>query len=134
MDRQTETIIGSISGVRPTATAIRKEKRVVPVVLGQAVDEENQRHHHQHETDHQPGVFLDPAVETRFHLLAGEAAGHLAEISLRAGRNHDRRGRAALHARAKKTDVAVFKMAYALARVRPRSVFSTGNDSPVSVA
>ena len=46
LDRQTVTIIGSISGVRPTATATREEERLAPVALGQAVDDEDQRHHH----------------------------------------------------------------------------------------
>ena len=47
LDRQTETIIGSISGVRPTATASAKKNAVLPVVFGEAVDEKHHRHHHQ---------------------------------------------------------------------------------------
>ena len=39
-ERHTETIIGSISGVRPTATASAKKKASHPVVLRQPVDQE----------------------------------------------------------------------------------------------
>ena len=47
LERQTETIMGSISGVSPTATARAKKKASLPIVLGDAVDEEHQRHHDQ---------------------------------------------------------------------------------------
>ena len=54
LDRQTETIIGSISGVNPTATAIEREKKAsAPTMLGETVDQENDRHHHHHKMDHQ---------------------------------------------------------------------------------
>ena len=33
LERQTETIMGSISGVRPTATARAKKKAPLPIVL-----------------------------------------------------------------------------------------------------
>ncbi|MFW8584216.1 hypothetical protein ACOJBM_02460 [Rhizobium beringeri] len=52
--RLTVTIIGSISGARPTATATAKKKCLQPIVLGQAVDQEHQRHHHENEAHHQP--------------------------------------------------------------------------------
>ena len=133
LDRQTETIIGSISGVRPTATAIAKKKASFQLCLIEAVDEKNQRHHHQHEREHQPDEFFDALVKGRLDLLAGEAAGHLAEIGLRAGGDDDRRGRAAFHAGAEKTDVRVFDGRNVRARIA-RVGFSTGNDSPVSVA
>ena len=45
--RFTVTIIGSISGVRPTATATANSNASQPVVLGQTVDQEHGRHHHQ---------------------------------------------------------------------------------------
>ena len=95
----------------------REEKRLFPVVLGEAVDDEDQRHHHHHETNHQPGEFLDALVKRRLDLLAGEAAGHLAEISLRAGGDDDRRGRAAFHAGAEKAEVRVLDGRNVRARV-----------------
>ena len=49
LERQTETIIGSISGVEPDGHGQGEEERVLPVVLREAVDEEDHRHHHQHE-------------------------------------------------------------------------------------
>ena len=42
LERQTATIIGSISGVRPTATAIAKKKAALPISLREPVDEEDQ--------------------------------------------------------------------------------------------
>jgi hypothetical protein len=41
----------------------REEEGFVPVVPGEAVDEENQRNHHDHESDHQPGEAADALVE-----------------------------------------------------------------------
>ena len=75
------------------------------------------RHHHEHETNHQPGEFLDAAVEARFLLFAGEAAGDVTEVGVRAGRNHDCLGRAALDACSEKTDVMPLQQDHALARV-----------------
>ena len=43
LDRQTETIIGSISGVSPTATASAKKNASFPIVFGEAVDEKHHR-------------------------------------------------------------------------------------------
>ena len=63
------TIIGSISGVSPTATARAKKKASPQLCLVSAVDDEDQRHHHRHEADHQPGEPGDAAIE------AGRRAG-----------------------------------------------------------
>ena len=70
-----------------------------------AVDQKNQRHHHQHEANHQPGEFFDPFVEGGFDLPPGETAGHFSKIGVRAGRNDDRGGRTALDACAEKTKI-----------------------------
>src|SRR5690242_18956842 len=53
--RLTVTIMGSISGVTPTATATANNKRLEPIALGKTVNDEDQRGHHQDETEHQPG-------------------------------------------------------------------------------
>ena len=112
----------------------REEERLVPVVFGQAVDHENQRHHHQHETDHQPGEFLHAPVEARLHLLAGEAAGH-------AGRNRSARRsqppppwpcRSPRSCRENRCSLR--SNGTRLSRASGASIFSTGIDSPVNVA
>ena len=38
----------------------REEEGALPVVLGEAVDQEDQRHHHGHQLDHQPGEAVEP--------------------------------------------------------------------------
>ena len=132
LDRQTVTIIGSISGVIPTATAIEK-KCFAPIVFCQAVDDEHQGHHHKHEADHQPCEFLDAAVETRFLLLIRKAAGDVTEVGVRARRNHDCLGRAALDAVPRK-QLLLRSNRPTPCRVSGASTFSTGSDSPVNVA
>ena len=134
MERQTETIIGSISGVRPTATAREKKNAsfqsclVSPLmtktsgtitIMKRIISQVNR---------------LTPAVEAGLDLLAGEAAGHVAEIGLRAGGDDDRGGRAAFDAGAEEADVRVLDGGDVRARRRGASVFSTGIDSPVRVA
>ena len=104
LERQTVTIIGSISGVRPTATATAKKNASRPVALGQAVDDEDQRHHHQHEAQHQPGEPGDAAVEGRLRRLLRERLGHAAEVGVLAGGDDDGRRRAALDAGAQERD------------------------------
>jgi hypothetical protein len=91
-------------------------------------------HHHQHEREHQPDEFFHALVKGRFHLLAGQAAGHFAEIRLRAGGDDDRRGRTAFHAGAEETEVGVLDGLKHWSRVARVGFFSTGSDSPVSVA
>ena len=41
----------------------REEKGAFPIVLGEPVDEEDQRHHHGHELDHEPGEAAEALVE-----------------------------------------------------------------------
>ena len=105
----------------------------MPVVLCEAIDEENQRHHHHHEPDHQPSELLHAFVEASLYLLADNAARHAPEVSLRACCEHDRCRRAALHARAKEADIGELQRGDILPRLA-RIDFSTGRDSPVSVA
>ena len=82
-----------------------EEEGLVPIVLGETVDEEDQRNHHQHEANHQPGELLDAAFKSSLDLPAGQTAGHFPKIRFRPGRDHDRRGGAALDAGAKKAEV-----------------------------
>ena len=48
---------------QPHGDRQREEEGLLPIVFGQAIDEEDQRHHHRHEPDHQPSEPLDAAVE-----------------------------------------------------------------------
>jgi len=43
--RQTETIIGSISGVQANGHSHREEEGSLPIVFGKPIDEEDQGHH-----------------------------------------------------------------------------------------
>ena len=108
-DRQTETIIGSISGVRPTATAIAKKKAsfqlclVSPLMrntsgtmtsMKRIISQVNRRH---------------ALVETRLHLLADDRPGHAAQIGPEARLDDHARGRAAFDAGAEEADVLEFQ-------------------------
>ena len=95
LERFTVTIIGSISGVSPTATERREEQRLRPVVLGDADDEERRRDHDDHEADHQPGETRDASVETRLGPLAGQLLRNRTEIGPAAGVDHQGARRAA---------------------------------------
>ena len=51
-----------------------KQKGFQPVVLAQSVEDKHQRNHHQHESDHQPGETVHPAVEAGHGpLISGDA-------------------------------------------------------------
>ena len=73
-----------------------EQQRFQPIVLGQAVDQEHGRHHHQDEPDHQPGEPVDALVEGGRYAPPGDLVGELAEKGLRPGA-HDDAGRIAAH-------------------------------------
>ena len=62
-ERQTETIIGSISGVSPTATARAKKNASLQSCFVKPLIEEHERRHDRHQRDHQPGELVDAPVE-----------------------------------------------------------------------
>ena len=107
--RLTVTIIGSISGVRPTATATANKQRFEPIALGQAVDHEDKRGHHHDETEHQPGKPGDALVEAREHPLLGNFTRHKAEGGARAGEHDDAAADAADDGAAHEADVGEIK-------------------------
>ena len=82
-----------------------KEEGFIPVVLGEAVDEKDERHHHRHKLNHQPGEATEAAVEAGRRLLLGDGAGHAAEIGVDSRHHHDRGGCSALHAGAEEAGV-----------------------------
>ena len=95
--RLTVTIIGSISGVRPTATARAKSSASSQSPLVRPLIRNTSGHHHQHEPDHQPGERLTPLsklVGTRSPAIASASC---AEIGPAAREHDDRRRRAAHH-------------------------------------
>ena len=57
----------------------REEQRLQPVVLRQAVDQEDGRDHDQDEADHQPGEPVDALVEGGRNVPPGDLVGELAE-------------------------------------------------------
>ena len=76
----------------------REEEGAFPIVLGEPVDEEDQRHHHRHEPDHEPGEAIEALVEAGRRPLLRDRAGHAAEIGVDSRRDHDRGRRAAFDA------------------------------------
>jgi len=69
-----------------------KEKCLEPIALGEAVDEENRRHHHEHEADEKPRDALDALGKRRLGWCLGELRGHLAEHGGDARRHDEARG------------------------------------------
>src|SRR5579871_6308605 len=62
-ERHTDTIIGSISGVRQHLEVMRRQPRFRPIALRQGVDDKHQRRHHDDEPDHQPREAGDTSVK-----------------------------------------------------------------------
>ena len=62
-------------GRQPHGHREREEERLAPVALGEPVDDEDQRHHHQHEAQHQPREPGDALVEGRLRRLLRRATG-----------------------------------------------------------
>ena len=54
---------GQHLGGQPDGHRQGKQERFQPVVLAQAVDQEDRRNHHRDEADHQPGELVDALVE-----------------------------------------------------------------------
>jgi hypothetical protein len=107
--RQTETIIGNISGVSPTATASAKKKALFPIVFGESVDKEDKRHHDGHELEHQPSEAVDALVETGRRRVPGDGVGHTPEVGVDSRGDYDCRRRPALNARAHEAGVLEFR-------------------------
>ena len=59
-----------------------EEKCAFPIVLGEAVDEEDQRHHDRHELDHEPGEAVETLIEAGRRAVFRDRAGHAAEIGV----------------------------------------------------
>ena len=83
----------------------REEKGALPIVLGEPVDEEDQRHHHGHELDHEPGEAVEALIEAGGRRLCRDRAGHAAEIGVDPGGDHDCGRRAAFDAGPHEADV-----------------------------
>ncbi len=86
-----------------------EEKGLPPVPFGQPIDDEHQRHHHEHEADHQPGELTDTAVETGLGRLLRDDAGHAPQVGVAPGGHDHTAGRAALDAGAKEAEVPSFQ-------------------------
>src|SRR6516225_9030383 len=77
--RLTVTIIGSISGVRPTATATANSKASSQSCLVKPLMKKNGWYHHQDELHHQPREAFDAAIECGRHAPGGDFIGELSE-------------------------------------------------------
>ena len=69
----------------------REQQGLKPIVLGQSIDQKDQRSHHGDEPDHQPGEAVDASVECGGARAPGDLIGELTEKCLRAGA-HDNAG------------------------------------------
>jgi hypothetical protein len=83
----------------------RKQQRFEPVVLGQAIDQKDQRPHHHDEADHQQREAVDALVEGGRNVPAGDLVSQLTEKCLRAGAHDDAGGVAADDVGAHEADV-----------------------------
>src|ERR1700759_4888307 len=97
-DKQTETIIGSISGVNPTATAIEKKNASPQLCLVKPLIRKTSGTITRDELDHQKREPVHAFIETRLHFGPCHAAGQPTEIGLFSCRGNHSRGAAALHA------------------------------------
>jgi hypothetical protein len=79
-------------GRQPDRHRDRKQQRFEPVVLGQAVDQEDQRPHHRDEADHQQREAVDALVEGGRDTTAGDLVGQLTKKCLHAGAHDDAGG------------------------------------------
>ena len=77
-------------------------------MLGEAVDQQDQRDHHRHDADHQPGEAVEPQVEAGLDPFARDRSGHAAEIGLHPRCYHDRSRCPALNARSHEAYVLEF--------------------------
>ena len=84
-----------------------EEERIQPVALGDAVDEEHQWNHDQHEADQHPGNSVDALGEAGFHRFPRNGGGHGAKQRPVSGADHHGGGTAGHHIAAHKGNVGV---------------------------
>ena len=81
-----------------------EEEGFDPVALGQTIDDEDEGHHGENESQHQPGELSDALVERRLCRHLRQRLGHAAEKCLFPGGDDNRRRRTAFDARAQECD------------------------------
>ena len=84
-----------------------EQKRFQPVALGDAIDEEHQRHHDHHKADQHPRNGIDTLGETGLHRLPSHGRSHGAEEGLVTHADRHGGGAAGDHIAAHKSDVGV---------------------------
>ena len=92
---------------KPHGDRDAEQKRFQPVALGDAVDEEHQRHHDHHKADQHPRNGVDPLGEAGLYCLPSHGRGHGTEESLVAHADCHGGGAAGDHIAAHKSDVGV---------------------------
>ncbi|MNT18287.1 hypothetical protein D3C72_1534780 [compost metagenome] len=84
----------------------RKQQRLGPVTLGEAIDGKHQRHHDKHETDQHPADLVDTGLECGWRPVHGRGTPcQRPQIGAVARGHHHRRARARHHIRAHEDDV-----------------------------
>ena len=107
--RLTVTIIGSISGVRPTATATANSRASSQLPLVRPLIRKTRGAITNDETEHQPGKPDDALVEAREHPLLGNFTCHQAKGGARTGEHDDTAADAADDGTAHEADVGEIK-------------------------
>ena len=92
---------------KPHGDGDAEQKCFQPVALGEAVDEEHQRHHDHHKTNQHPRNGVDPLGEASLYRLPSHGRGHGAEEGLVAHADCHGGGTAGDHVAAHKGDVGV---------------------------
>ena len=96
-------------GSQPDRDGDGEEEGRDPAPLGQPVDDEDQRDHHQREADQQPANAVDAPIETGLGPFAHEVPGQSSQISTRARGDDDRLGGAADHVGSHEAGVGQFE-------------------------
>ncbi len=66
----------------------REQRRLEPVALDHAIDDEHRWHHHRHKANHQAGKALKPQVEGGLFTLAGGLVGDVTKEGRRTSAQH----------------------------------------------
>lgn len=87
----------------------RKQKGFAPVILGKSIDQEDNRHHHQHKTDQQPAHSVDTLVERCWLAVSDNFMGQATKVSLETGGHHYRRRLTTDHVGTHETEIGNFQ-------------------------
>ena len=132
LDRQTVTIIGSISGVRPTATATAKKKACPQLPLVRPLMTKTSGTITSMKRSMSQVKREMPRSKAVWRRLLRERLGHAAQVGVLAGGDDDRRRAEPLSTLVPRNAMLVSSIGAVVAAFFSTSNFSTGKLSPVS--